>query len=206
MEEENKGVPEETPTGEVKTPAKPEENNEQVKKPLGGETPETDGKDYKAIAQQLSKDIQSKNQKIQELKNNPPAPVKEEQKPPVDEGVKRFEDTEKRSLKAEANSEILMKLQTDPSFKERMNIVIDYVAKGHDIETADKFAKSDIMDKILKELPQEVQEVNKPKQIDTQATPEDPTFQKSGDPVKDILDDPEAPEAAKEAVRRYFPQ
>lgn len=192
MEEEQGVLEEEAGTSPV-----PTEENEQTEEQAEGVTPPVDGKDYKAIAEQLSKDIKEKNRKIRELKEQ--APVQQ----PQDEVEKRFVDTERRSIKAEANYEILMKVQTDPTFKERVDIVKDYVEQGYTLEMADKLAKADIMDKILSELPKE-EKINKPKQIETQATPETKEFQETGNPLKDFLDDPNVPEGAKEAARRYF--
>lgn len=160
-----------------------------------------DGKDYKAIAEQLSKDIKEKNRKIQELKSQKTVEV---EAPAEDETVRRFVDTEKRSMRAEANTEIIMMLQSDPTFKDRVDIVKDYVEKGYDIKMADKLAKSDIMDKILTALPEEAKKSNQPKQIETQAIPEKKEFQESGNHLKDFLDDPNVPDSAKEAARRYF--
>ena len=187
---------------EVEADTTPEstEENEQGQEQAEGVTTAPDGKDYKAIAEQLSRDIKEKNRKIQELKSQTPV---EKQDEPQDETVKRFMDTEKRSIKAEANYEILMKAQTDPTFKDRVDIVKSYVEQGYNIDMADRLAKADIMDKILTELPKEV-EVNKPKQIETQAIPDKNKFQPTGNPLKDLLDDPDVPESAKEAARRYF--
>lgn len=184
---------------EAETTTESTEENKQTEKPAEGVTPPVDGKDYKAIAEQLSRDIKEKNRKIQELKGQPQKEAITE-----DETVKRFIETEKRSIKAEANYEILMKVQTDPSFKERVDIVKDYVEQGYTLEMADKLAKADIMDKILAESSKGEVQVNKPKQIETQAVPEKKTFEETGNPLKDFLNNPDVPEAAKEAAKRYF--
>jgi len=184
---------------EEATSSESTEQNEQTEEQSGASSQTVDGKDYKAIAEQLSKDIKEKNRKIQELKNQ-----KVPDQEPQSEVEKRFLETEKRSIKTEAEMTIISKLQTDPTFKERVDIVKDYVSQGYNIEMADRLAKADIMDKILTALPNEELKPNKPKQIETQAIPENNEFQETGDHLKDILDDPNAPEYAKEAARRFF--
>jgi hypothetical protein len=137
-----------------------------------------DGKDYKAIAEQLSKDIREKNIKIQEQKAllaNASKIVNNE----VEQPVISEDDTVKRFLATEANATIAVKLQTDPSFKDRVEIVQSYVAQGYDINMADKLAKADIMDKILNESSTPTP-VNIPKQIQPTAIPEQPKPQTDG--------------------------
>ena len=102
------------------------------------ETPTGDGKDYKTIAENLSKALREEREKHKIEPVTQPQPVV----PSEDETVKRF-------LATEANATIAVKLQTDPSFKDRVELVQDYVAKGYDINMADKLAKADIMDQIL---------------------------------------------------------
>jgi len=175
---------------------------EPTEEPVEGVTPPVEGKDYKAIAEQLSSDIKEKNRKIQELKSQQPQPQVVEEMP-QDEAVKRFIETEERSKKAEANSEILLKLSTDPSFVNRVEIVKDYVAQGFSIVDADMRAKADILDGITKEFAKEVK-TEPIKQLNPQAIPEEESFKPTGDAVKDMLDDPNINPQMKEAVKRTF--
>ena len=158
-----------------------QDQEEQTEEQVEALSQPVDGKDYKAIAEQLSKDIREKNRKIQELKAAT-QPVQQEQvTPPViseDETVKRF-------LATEANATIAVKLQTDPSFRDRVEIVQAYVAQGYDITMADKLAKADIMDQILNESSAPVQAVI-PKQITPTATPEQVKPQSTGNTLDDV--------------------
>lgn len=194
MTEENGVKVEEAVTSPV-----PAEDNEQVDQPEDGVTPPTDGKDYKRIAEQLSKDIKEKNRKIQELKSKTAEQVVEPRVPQVSE-----DDTVRRFIQTEANATIAVKLQTDPTFKDRVSLVQEYVAQGYDVNMADKLAKSDIMDNILNTVSQELPAQPTPKQITPQAIPEKQVVKETGDGFKDFLSDPNVPEGAKEAVRRAF--
>ena len=199
---EEKGVVEETPTIEAETVAVPTETNEQTEQPVEGVTPPVDGKDYKAIAEQLSKDIKEKNRKIQELKSTPvpTAPVQ-----PViseDETVRRF-------LQTEANATIAVKLQTDPSFKDRVELVQEYVKQGYDINMADKLAKADIMDKILS-AKSETETPVIPNQIKPTATQEQVAPQPTGNSLDDIQSGKvslgmEDEAALREVLKKYRP-
>jgi hypothetical protein len=191
MNEEEKGVEEpkepvkepEEPTEEVETPAVPTEENEQGEEPVESVIPIPDGKDYKAIAEQLSKDIKEKNRKIQEQKK-----ILEDAKqsiPQVVQPVISEDETVQRFLRTEANATIAVKLQTDPSFKDRVEIVQNYVAQGYDINMADKLAKADIMDQILAESSTPVQS-NPPKTPKPTATPEQVKPKSTGNILDDI--------------------
>lgn len=181
------------------------ETNEQSQEQVEGVTSTDGGKDYKSIAEQLSKDIKEKNRKIQELKSQvtPPVTPSPSQSAQAVSQVSE-DDTVRRFLQTEANATIAVKMQTDPSFKERVAIVQEYVAQGYDINMADRLAKADIMDKILTSTSEETPAKQTPKQITPQAIPEKQEFRETGDGLKDFLADPNVPEGAKEAVRRTF--
>lgn len=203
-------------TDEVKEDVKPEEatpaepqteevqpQEEQTEQPVEGVTPPVDGKNYKAIAEQLSKDIKEKNRKIQELKAQPT-------QEPVVQPVISEDETVKRFLATEANATIAVKLQTDPSFKDRVEIVQEYVKQGYDINMADKLAKADIMDRILNET----SVADKPEvinQMQPTATPEIVKPQPTGNSLDDVmagkvdveLDDPQG---LREVLEKYRPQ
>jgi hypothetical protein len=186
---EEKGVeePEETPeepTEEVETPAVPTEENEQGEEPVESVIPIPDGKDYKAIAEQLSKDIKEKNRKIQEQKKILEDAKQTVQQQPVQPVISE-DETVQRFLRTEANATIAVKLQTDPSFKDRVEIVQNYVAQGYDINMADKLAKADIMDQILAESSTPVQS-NPPKTPKPTATPEQVRPKSTGNILDDI--------------------
>jgi len=205
MTEEVQGVTEEllNPPTEAETVAEPTENNEQVQEPVEGVTPTTDGKDYKAIAEQLSKDIKEKNRKIQELKASVQQPVPVQPVVSEDETVKRF-------LQTEANATIAVKLQTDPSFKYRVELVQDYVAQGYDINMADKLAKADIMDKVLAES-SSPNPVNIPKTVQPTAIPEQVKQQPTGNDLDDFLSGKieigaEDAAALRDVLARYRPK
>jgi len=159
--------------------ASDQEHNEQVNEQVESDISTTDGKDYKAIAEQLSKDIQAKNRKIQELKGQPQSQVA-----PVQAEITE-DETVRRFIQTEANATIAMKMQTDPSFKDRVDIVQSYVQQGYDISMADKLAKADIMDRILAAGASEA-EVIKPKQITPTAIPETTVPQLTGNVLDDI--------------------
>jgi hypothetical protein len=163
----------------AETTSESTENNEQVSSDSEVvNTQETGGKDYKAIAEQLSKDIKEKNRKIQELKSKQSEVRAVEPEMSDDETVRRFVQTE-------ANATIALKLQTDPSFKDRVDIVQNYVREGYTIDMADKLAKADIMDRILSAGTSDV-EINKPKQIQPTAIPEQREIKSTGNILDDI--------------------
>jgi len=197
MAEELQGVEEEV---EAETTTLPEENNEQTEEQAEAISQPVDGKDYKAIAEQLSRDIKEKNRKIQELKS-------QQSVAQVAQPVLSEDETVKRFLATEANATIAVKLQTDPSFKDRVEIVQSYVEQGYNIEMADKLAKADIMDKILSEPSTPVQ-TNIPKQMQPSAIPEPVRQKPTGNSLDDIMGgkidiDIEDPESLKEVLRRY---
>ena len=202
MTDEIQGVEEE----EAVTSPEPAETNEQVEEQAGATSEPTDGKDYKAIAEQLSRDIKEKNRKIQELKSqaNQPSPTPQSSAPVISE-----DDTVRRFLQTEANATIAVKLQTDPSFKDRVEIVQAYVAQGYDINMADKLAKADIMDKILTETSAQVKP-NIPQQIQPTAIPEVRKAKLTGNSLDDIqkgLVDVDLPdsEALRAVIAKYRP-
>lgn len=142
------------------------------------ENTESDVKDYKTQAENLTKALRAereKNKRLRETVEKPaPAPVTTE-----DPAVQRF-------LKTEANATIAVKMQTDPSFKDRVEIVQSYVEQGYDIDMADKLAKADIMEEILKgrTASTPVQPVT---QMQPSATPEpQAAFKSTGDSLSDF--------------------
>lgn len=204
MSEEIQGVEE----VEAVTTPEPTETNEQAEEQDGATSDPVDGKDYKAIAEQLSRDIKEKNRKIQELKAQTSQP--RQQEPTVTQPVISEDETVRRFLKTEANATIAVKLQTDPSFKDRVEIVQAYVEQGYDINMADKLAKSDIMDKILTEASTQSKH-NIPQQIQPSAIPEAKKARLTGNSLDDIqkglvgVDLPDA-DALREVIAKYRPQ
>lgn len=159
--------------------ATPAESTPAEQQPVVGsepvETPTGDGKDYKTLYENARKALQQEREAKKALKAQP------EVQPaiPEDETVKRF-------LQTEANAAIAIKLQTDPTFKDRLEAVQEYVAQGNSIEMADKLAKGDIMDKILSGSVSEQQETLKPKQITPKAIPEETVIHSTGNVLDDI--------------------
>jgi hypothetical protein len=139
-------------------------------------TPEGDGKDYKTIAENLSKALREERAKNKKQESVKPAESPQE---PQDETVKRF-------LRTEADAYIAKKIAIDPSFKERLDIVENYVSQGYTIDMADKLAKAEIMDKILAVNSQE-ETINKPKQITPTATPEPEAPKTTGNVLDDVM-------------------
>ena len=201
MTDENKDVKQDEAKVEDVQPQK-EQTEEQVE----ASSQPVDGKDYKAIAEQLSKDIKEKNRKIQEQKKilEDAKQVQQPVQPVISE-----DETVKRFLATEANATIAVKLQTDPSFKDRVEIVQAYVAQGYDINMADKLAKADIMDKILSEKSETETPVitnqMKPNAIQEQVRP-----QPTGNSLDDIQNGKvtlgmEDEEALREVLKKYRP-
>jgi hypothetical protein len=158
------------------------ENNEQVQEQVEGVTTTTDGKDYKAIAEQLSKDIQEKNRKIQELKGQ----IQPQQQAQVTVEEQSEDDTVKRFLRTEATTMINNKMLTDPNFKDRAPIVASYVEQGYSFDMADKMAKADILDQILTGSSNDAQQqINQPT-ITPKAIPEEEVVQRTGNVLDDI--------------------
>lgn len=138
-------------------------------------TQETDGKDYKSLYENAKIALRKEREAKKAVTT---APVVTQPEISEDETVRRF-------IQTEANATIALKLQTDPSFKDRVEIVQDYVKQGHTIEMADKLAKADIMDRILASGVTETA-TNKPKQIQPTAIPEPTEKQSTGNILDDI--------------------
>lgn len=173
-----------------------QQQTEQVNESADDVTSTTDGKDYKAMYESVRESLRKEREEKKALKTQVQQPVQAEALP-EDEATRRF-------LRTEANAEIAVKLQTDPFFKENVDAIKEYVEKGHSIDQATTMVKADILDTVIKLSSTEQQEIPKPKQINTQATPEPQEYQPTGDHLKDFLNDPNVPEAAKESARRYF--
>jgi hypothetical protein len=159
-----------TTTPSVENNGQPENDSEVVN------TPQGDGKDYKTIAENLSKALREEREKNKK-KQEPVEPV---------EVPQTQDDTVKRFLRTEADAYIAKKIAIDPSFKDRLDIVENYVSQGYTIDMADKLAKAEIMDKILAVNNQE-EVINKPKQITPTATPETEAPKTTGNVLDDVL-------------------
>ena len=201
MTEENKDVKQDEAKVEDVQP-----QEEQTEEQVEASSQPVDGKDYKAIAEQLSKDIKEKNRKIQEQKKilEDAKQVQQPVQPVISE-----DETVKRFLATEANATIAVKLQTDPSFKDRVEIVQAYVAQGYDINMADKLAKADIMDKILSEK-SETETPVIPNQMKPNAIQEQVRPQPTGNSLDDIQNGKvtlgmEDEEALREVLKKYRP-
>lgn len=179
-------------------------DSEQEQEPIVSEDvkpQDSDGKDYKSIAENLSKALREERAKNKiETPHQQVVPT-----PAVSE-----DDTVRRFLQTEANATIAVKLQTDPSFKDRVELVQDYVAQGYDINMADKLAKADIMDKILAETSTHTP-VSIPKTVLPTATPETVRPRLTGNDLDDFMSgklsvgsDNET--ALRDVLSRYRPQ
>lgn len=121
-------------------------------------------KDYKTKYEESLAAIREERAKRKELQ----AQVAETQTQPV---VQPADDEVYRDyLGVKANAYIGMKMQTDPSFKDRLDIVEEF-AKSMPIEQADEKAKALIFDRLQKEMSSE-EPVVKPKQIKQGASSE----------------------------------
>jgi hypothetical protein len=191
MDQTNQGVNEEEA---ILDPAQDQE--EQFEEQAESDIQPNDGKDWKAVAEQMSRDLKEKNQKIKELKSH-------NQNPST---VSSDEDSQKRFIRAEANATMALKLQIDPSFKSRVDIVRNYVEQGYDIDMADKLAKSDIMDQMLKaSSPEPVQSIT---QLNPTAAPERQARKTTGNALDDFMQgnipaEIENAQALREVLAKY---
>lgn len=105
----------------------------------------------------------------------------EEEEPEEEEAPKRY-----RKTKAEALSELAIKLVKDPGFKDRLDLVEEKMAQGMTLEAADNAVLADIARKMMSssegKAPQSV-----PKSINPSAIPEAPSMRPTGNTVKDAL-------------------
>lgn len=171
MSQEEYGVNEEVSQAPVESPAAEIEQESSVTEDV--QKTESDGKDYKTIAENLSKALREER-----AKNKAPQTTPQSQPQNEDETYRRF-------LQTEANAEIAVMLQTDPSFKDRVELVKNYVEQGYDIKMADRLAKGDIMDQILHGESQSAP-TNIPKQMQPNVTPEPRVVHQTGDVYQDL--------------------
>lgn len=168
-----------------------DEINSEVVKPQ-----ESDGKDYKKLYENVKTALQAERQKRKEVQ-----PVQAEV---VTQPQEQTDEAYNRFLKVEATTYINNKLQTDPSFKDRIQEVTKYVEQGYTVDQADNLALADIARMVIQEATKGEPENKSLNQINTKAVVEEKTFKETGDHLKDFLNDPNVPEGAKEAAKRYF--
>lgn len=170
-----------------------DESNSEVVKPQ-----ESDGKDYKKLYENVKTALQAERQKRKEV------PAVSVEKAAMQEPQEQTDEAYNRFLKVEATTYINNKLQTDPSFKDRIQEVTKYVEQGYTVDQADNLALADIARMVIQEATKGEPENKSLNQINTKAVVEEKTFKETGDHLKDFLNDPNVPEGAKEAAKRYF--
>lgn len=170
-----------------------DEINSEVVKPQ-----ESDGKDYKKLYENVKTALQAERQKRKEV------PAVSVEKAAMQEPQEQTDEAYNRFLKVEATTYINNKLQTDPSFKDRIQEVTKYVEQGYTVDQADNLALADIARMVIQEATKGEPENKSLNQINTKAVVEEKTFKETGDHLKDFLNDPNVPEGAKEAAKRYF--
>lgn len=123
---------------------------------------------------------------------------KEEEEPEEEEEApKRY-----RQTKAEALSELAIKLVKDPGFKDRLDLVEEKMTQGMTLEAADNAVLADIARKMMTSSagtsPQSV-----PNSINPTAIPEAPSMRPTGNVVEDaIAGKLGIPEAQRIAIQR----
>jgi hypothetical protein len=107
---------------------------------------------------------------------------KEEEEPEEEEEApKRY-----RQTKAEALSELAIKLVKDPGFKDRLDLVEEKMAMGMTLEAADNAVLADIARKMMSS-PQGSSPQRVPNSINPTAIPEAPSKRPTGNVVEDAI-------------------
>lgn len=123
----------------------------------------------------------------------------EEEEPEEEEAPKRY-----RQTKAEALSELAIKLVKDPGFKDRLDLVEEKMTQGMTLEAADNAVLADIARKMMTSS-EGTSPQSAPKSINPTAIPESPSRRPTGnvldDAVSGKLGIPEAQRIAIERVR-----
>ena len=164
-----KVVKEGEPNPEEPTPQKEQETpvSEDVKPPVSDEI----AKENEHL-RNVRAAIKAEKERLAVLQDTPQTPAEE---PPVqDEAYQRFVATEKRSAMTEkelANIKIELKSQSDPSFKLRKDLIIEYMENGYSFEDADDKALAFFVRKdLMEQTPEQKSKVN---QLPNTATPEE---------------------------------
>lgn len=109
---------------------------------------------------------------------------------------------EERFAQVEFNSALATKRTSDPSFTDREEMVVGLSQdRGITLEQADTIVTSEMMKEVLRNQPQSNQPVA-PNIINQKATQEGAAeFQSTGDPIKDMLENPNTPDVMRNALR-----
>lgn len=147
--------------------------------------------------------IKKERERLESLKSQAPSETVYE--PPVQAQAPEGDDAVRRFLQAEANSLLALKMQTDPTFRDRLDIVRKEMENnpGLNVEDADNRVKSRLFDEIVKQSSSNGEVNVETNKLTTDTIPE-PVKQKTGDPIKDILQDPNVNPYMKEAMKRRF--
>lgn len=140
---------------------------------------------------QTSSELEELKARLAQLESQEEEPEEEEEAP------KRY-----RQTKAEALSELAIKLVKDPGFKDRLDLVEEKMTQGMTLEAADNAVLADIARKMMTSSvgtsPQSV-----PNSINPTAIPEAPSMRPTGNVVEDaIAGKLGIPEAQRIAIQR----
>lgn len=121
----------------------------------------------------------------------------EEEEPEEEEQPKK-----RRQTKAEALSELAIKLVKDPGFRDRLDLVEEKMSQGMTLEAADNAVLADIARKMMTSTEGKAPQVA-PKSINPTAIPESPSMRPTGNVVEDaIAGKLGIPEAQRLAIQR----
>ena len=162
-----------------------EENEQDTTVSEDAKTQESDGKDFETKYQESLIALRKERQRRRDAEAGNSQPVQRDYAP------EEQDDTVKRFLNVEATSLINNKLLTDPSFKERADIVKDEMVRtGKQLEDADnavlaRLFKESFLNKEEGESPKS----KPPKQLPNTAIPEDKRISSENQEALDKFDD-----------------
>jgi hypothetical protein len=190
MENENKDVKQE------------QESNAQ--EPQAEETASTTKEETveKGVYEKVKEAMRRERKKRQELQKKLQAKeeTKEDFFPTMQTSETTDNDVNVRLMQAEAKAQVAIKLAQEPDFKDRMELVQETMEReGKTLDEADAVVKAHLYDEVIKREPNKL-----PTQLKPSATQEQPKFKSTGDPIKDMQENPDVPVELKRAIKNKF--